>query len=487
MIFNWKKGETQQTAFVAQPDKARPFLDRARDVAEKGNATYALQLFANAVRFDPANIAIHDAFFECAKVFFSAGGVPAKPADLKQLESSTPVDRFAQAEYAWMRDPNNLDRALELLDAAAKAGQTEFGGWFAPKALNLVATAMAKKPNKKVWKRAKDLFTSVQAWNEAFIAGEQAVKLDPTDTELINDLTQLTAARAIQQGGYEDASGVESGLRKSVRDVEKQRELEAAESPGDSGSPEERNLEMRKKAYQENPLSQDNVMLYAQALRKTGDPEHEKIAYQVYMQAWTALKEYRFKQSAGEIKIGRARRQLAAIEAKAAQNPADAAAQADAAKARRAVLELEITEYKERAAAYPTDRSVKFEIGRIMADQGKTEEAMPYLQQAKEEPKLRTAAAHLLGRCFAAEQWFAEAVEEYKAALSSVDPGQSERDLEIRYELMLALIELARAERSVQHAKDAAEICSAILRKDIGYRDIRNRRKELDALVRELA
>ena len=52
---------------------------------------------------------------------------------------------------------------------------------------------------------------------------------------------------------------------------------------------------------------------------------------------------------------------------------------------------------------------------------------------------------------------------------------------------MLALIELARAERSLQHAKDAAETCSAILRKDIGYRDIRNRRKELDALVKELA
>jgi hypothetical protein len=481
MIFNWKRGETQPTAFVAQPDKARPFLDRARDVADKGNATYALQLFANAVRFDPANIAIHDAFFECAKVFFSAGGAPAKAADLKQLESSTPVDRFAQAEYAWMRDPNSVDRSLELLEAAAKAGQVEFGGWFAPKALNLVATAMAKKPNKKVWKRAKDLFTELQAWNEAFIAGEQAVKLDPTDTELINDLKQLTAARAIQQGGYGESSSADGGFRKSAR------EPEAAGSANSEAGTAESSLEVRRKAYQENPLSSDNVQLYAQELRKSGDPDQEKIAYQVYMQAWTALKEYRFKQAAGDIKISRARRQLAAIEAKAAQNPSDAAARAEAQKTKRAVLELEIAECKDRAAAYPTDRSVKYEIGRLMSEQGKYEEAMPYLQQAKEEPKLRMGAAHLLGRCFAAEKWFAEAVEEHKAALSWIDPGQSDRELEIRYELMLALIELARAERSLQHAKDAADICSAILRKDIGYRDIRNRRKELDTLVKELA
>ena len=487
MIFSWKKAEAPQAPFVAQPDKARPFLDRARDVAEKGNATYALQLFANAVRFDPANIAIHDAFFECAKVFFSGGGTPAKPADLKQLESSTPVDRFALAEYAWMRDPNSLDRALEVLDAAGKAGQTEFGGWFAPKALNLVATAMAKKPNKKVWKRAKDLFTDLQAWDEAFVAGEQAIKLDPTDTDLINDLKELTAARAIQKGGYDQAAGTEGGFRNGARETNAHRDQTAVESISGVGGSDERNLEIRKQAYVENPLSADNVQMYAQALRKSGDPEREKLAYQVYMQAWTALKEYRFKQAAGEIKIARARRQLAAIEAKAAQSPDDAAAKADAEKARRAVLELEIAEYKDRAIAYPTDRSVKFEIGRIMADQGRAEEAMPYLQQAKEEPKLRMAAAHLLGRCFAAEKWFTEAVEEYKAALSWIDATQSERELEIRYELMLALIELARAERSLQNAKDAADICSAILRKDIGYRDIRSRRKELDALVRELA
>ena len=487
MIFNWKKGESATPAFVAQPEKARPFVERARDVADKGNTAYALQLFANAVRFDPANIAIHDAFFECAKSFFSSGGTPAKPADLKQLESATAVDRFAQAEYTWMRDPNNVDRALELLEAAAKAGQSEFGGWFAPKALNLVAGVMARKPNKKVWKRAKDLCSDVQAWNEAFISGEQAVKLDPTDTELINDLKQLTAARAIQQGGYDQTAGTEGGFRRNVRDMEKQRALEAAESITGAGGSDERNLESRKKAYEENPLSPENVQLYAQALRKSGDAEQEKAAYQVYMKAWEALKEYRFKQAAGEIKIARARRQLAAIEARAAQNPADPAAKADAERARRAVLELEIGEYKERAAAYPTDRSIKFEIGRIMADQGKSEEAMPYLQQAKEEPKLRVAAAHLLGRCFAAETWFAEAVEEFKAALSAIDPSQSEREVEIRYELMLALIELARSERSLQHAKDAAEICSAILRKDIGFRDIRTRRKELDALVKELS
>ena len=42
-------------------------------------------------------------------------------------------------------------------------------------------------------------------------------------------------------------------------------------------------------------------------------------------------------------------------------------------------------------------------------------------------------------------------------------------------------------QRSVQHAREAAEICSQILRKDISFRDIRDRRKEIDAVIKEIS
>ena len=55
----------------------------------------------------------------------------------------------------------------------------------------------------------------------------------------------------------------------------------------------------------------------------------------------------------------------------------------------------------------------------------------------------------------------------------------------MRYDLMVSLIAKAHDERSVDEAKDALEICSSIARKDITYRDIRARRKEVDALIKE--
>jgi hypothetical protein len=93
----------------------------------------------------------------------------------------------------------------------------------------------------------------------------------------------------------------------------------------------------------------------------------------------------------------------------------------------------------------------------------------------------------MLGRAFAKEGWHSEAIGEFKEALAAIDASEKERELGVRYNLMESLIEHARSERSVELAKEALEICSGIARKDITFRDIRNRRKEIDQLIKDLS
>jgi predicted nucleic acid-binding protein len=92
----------------------------------------------------------------------------------------------------------------------------------------------------------------------------------------------------------------------------------------------------------------------------------------------------------------------------------------------------------------------------------------------------------MLGKCFSHEGWHQEAVGEFREALERIEGTEQERELPIRYDLMLSLIDLARDNNSIEEAREAAEICSAIVRKDIGYRDIRVKRKEVDTLVKEI-
>ncbi len=471
--------------FVADPVKARTWFDHGRKTAATSNFEYALTCFASAVKLDPGNMEVHEAMLEAARKFVGSGGKPAGGKDTKQIDGPGPVDRFAVAEFVWMRDLNNLSAALKVLDAAAKAGQDAFGAWLAPKVFNMLRAQ--KKPSKSMWVQAKDRFSGVGAWNEAFLAGEEAVRLDPSDTELIAELKQLTAQRAITQGGYAEAAAQgEGGFRAMVKDLDKQREIEAAESISGGADAQQAAIDKARADHRDNPMSPEAVSKLGQLLRRLGTPEAEEEARMVYLDGFNRIGEYRFKAAAADIDLSALRKTMRAAEAALAAAPGDAAAKAAVTAARTAVLEREQAEFTERVAKYPTDRRLKLDLGRVLVELGRHEDAMGSFQECKDEPKLRVESTHMLGRCFANSGWHPEAISEYREAIEGIDATERERELPLRYDLMLSLIELAKAERSVQHAREAAEICSQILRKDISFRDIRDRRKEIDAITREL-
>ena len=76
---------------------------------------------------------------------------------------------------------------------------------------------------------------------------------------------------------------------------------------------------------------------------------------------------------------------------------------------------------------------------------------------------MRVRAGHMLGKCFAKEQWHMEAIGEYKDAIHAIDATEKERELAIRYDLMLSLIEEARKERSVDLARLIAIVAEEVL------------------------
>jgi tetratricopeptide (TPR) repeat protein len=204
------------------------------------------------------------------------------------------------------------------------------------------------------------------------------------------------------------------------------------------------------------------------------------------MTGFERLNEYRFRMFAGEIRVMQMRRRVNALQKKVEANAADAAAKAEYDAARKEFLEFEGGELREKQKNYPTDRSIKAELGRIEFELGNYEDAMAAFQACKDEAKLRIGATHMLGRCFAAEGWHSEAASEYREALGALGVGEAERELPIKYDLMLSLMEIAKSEKNGTYAREAGEICSAIVRRDISYRDIRTKRKEIDSLVKEL-
>lgn len=475
--------------FVAQPDKARKFFDHARTIAATGNFEYALMLYAKGFRFDPSSIDQHKAMYQCALQFNAGGGKPAGRDNMKELDGPSPIDRFALAEYVWMRDLLNADNLFRLLEATAKASQLDYAPFVAPKSLEVLRRQ--KKQSKSQWMKLKALLSAIEATGEALTCVEEALKADPSDTQLAADLKETTARHALRQGGYDKSdSSQQGGFRSNIRDAAKQQQLQDAGSIVQSEETEARILERARKAYEETPMAADAIQKLGTLLKRQATPESEEEAYTVFLAGYERTNEYRFKAAAGDIRVAQLRRKVSAaqkaIDASGDDEAAKAANVAAHAEVRAQLLDLEARELRERQKAYPTDRSIKAELGRVEFDLGNFEDAMAMFQACKDEAKLRIFATHMLGKCFAAEGWHSESVGEYREALQGLGVGEGERELPIKYDLMIALMELARAEKNGAYAREAGEICSAIVRRDISYRDIRSRRKEIDALMKEL-
>ncbi|MHC4949035.1 MAG: hypothetical protein ACYTG1_12385, partial [Planctomycetota bacterium] len=258
------------TQFAPQPEKARKWFSHAKTMADSFSYDSALVYYAEGIKLDPEPMSAHEAMYEVAIKYMNKGGKPAAGKEVRSIDDGGPVAKFAAAEFAWMKDLDNAPLAVKALDAAVKAGQLEFGNWAAGKVFTQLRKG--RKNSKGLWVQAMGLFREVAAWNEAIAAGEQAVQLDPTDGELAAEIKNLSAQRAMDQGGYE-RSGEEGGYRGSVRDIEKQRELEEAEAITGSQSMDERNLERAREAYEETPAVPDVINRYAQLLRKEATPE----------------------------------------------------------------------------------------------------------------------------------------------------------------------------------------------------------------------
>ena len=476
----------EPTGFVAKPQQAQQWVAQARQIADTGNYTYALTCYASAVKLDPARLEIHTSMFEAAVGHFSSGGKPVTRKELKDVDGPGPVSKLAVYELAWMRDINNYALALKFLDQANKAGQEELGQWVAPKVLNMLKKS--KKQNKGDYVKARNLFSGAGAWDEAFEAGTIATKMDPSDTALVQELKQLTAQRAIVAGGYQEAANEKGGFRSAVKDLDGQQQLED-ESSMTGGASTDRALDAARKEFETKEGSAEAVLKLGKELLKSNTSELREEARQVYLEAFDRLKQYRFRMLAGDLMLQRAqeRQRLAkqAVETPPADVPAgDLTSELEAAEA--ALTKLKIEEFGERAKQYPTDRNIKFQLGNVQISTGDHEGAMANFQECKDEPKYRVHSAHRLGNCFAAEGWHQEARAEYLEALEAIDATNKELELPIKYDLMVALIELAREQTSREMADEAAEICSEIVRKDIKYRDIRERRREIDDLSKSM-
>jgi len=445
---------------MSQPEKApnpgegkgKAFFKRAEEVAATGNWDFAIQMYVDGIRREPENIERgHKPLREVSLKRKAAGGKPAGMFEaMKHKATKDPAESLANAEFLLAKDPGNINHMMGVFHAAQNVGNHELINWIGD--LVLAASRAAKKPNKQTCKAL------AKAWNEI---GENAKALEAVDTaravyqndpELEDMAGKLAAMAAMDKGKYEES------FTKSIDNLDGQLKHARKDQLVHDQDYLQREIEQSRAEYQESPTVPGKIDALVDALLQVEDEAHEKEAMEVLAKAHAETGAYRFKSRLDDVRVRQLRRRAGKIRQEGDKTKIAAMA--------RKLLAFEMKMYAERAKNYPTDLSIKFELGRRQLLAGRIDDAIGSLQQAQRDPKRRITAMVLLGRAFAAKDWHREAVETYERALEH-DLTEN-RAKEVHYYLAASLEAMGNTAEALEHYSRVAQI-------DYNYLDVRDR------------
>ncbi len=483
-IFGKKTDDQDVPQAASDPRKAKRFFDHARAVTDGRNYDYAIDCYINGLRFELDNMTAHEALREVSLKRKLAGGKSAGLAEkLKKMGKGT-VDRLLHAELLLAKDPLNISHQVELMAYAVEVQLPELALWIGGVVLDTGRSN--KKPSKAVYIKARDLFAKLGAFGKAVEACRLAVDLDPENRTLLSELKDFEAERTMQEAGYSESAGKEGGFRNLVKDMAHQQRLEHEDAITKTASAVDEEIERRRIECEEDPQDTDRLLKLASALVQKETDEAEKEAVKLFKTVLDQTGQYRYKMRVGDIQMKQMNRWLRQIKAKLKNNPNDVAAKKQYQQLLQRKLRFELEEYNERVKNYPTDLGLRFELGKRLFAARKHDEAIGAFQQAKADPKHRIVSLDYLGRCYAAQGWYEEAVDTLRQAIDAYPVTEDPLAMELRYQLMLSLKELAIKNKSVEQAQEAQKIASRVLQTDINYRDIRKQMESVRELVNQL-
>jgi len=467
------------------PDKAHKFFEHARTAHDTANFEYAIQHWCNGMRQDPRLLeGLEGLFTSMSKFLETPLGKKGPSKDTyRAIAGKADVDRYVAAVLEWSASPADLSLALRAAELAGKCLAGDAGIKVCDSAAKLT-NAPANKPKKENYLRLSDAYAKLNKPDKSVNAAEQALKVDPTDGELAAKIRSLAAAATMQRGGY-DTAGTEGGFRNMIKDVDKQRQLIDQESIVKTDETLDSLIKNCEDDYAKRPTDQFAVEKLASRLLERGKPADEKRAHDILMKGFDDTHQVRFRLRAGELVIKEQKRKLADLRKMLDQAPDDPLVKSMFETEGRLCVEKEIEEYKLRLKAYPTDVGPKYELARLYFGIENYEEAIALLQEIRNDPKHRAQILNMLGLSFLRIGFLPESVETFRQAREFRD-ANAEMQLEIDYNLMIALRKLSENDGDLPSAEEAYKISSSIAIKLINYRDIRQQREAIGKLVQSL-
>jgi tetratricopeptide (TPR) repeat protein len=441
----------------------RVLYTKGADALQRDNFDYAVDLFNQVLAREPG---LH----ECRKALRlaqqrKAGSGKGFFKKVLSTASSTPL--LGKGDFA-LRS-HHPEEALQIAEQILNSDPTNSGAHrLIVKAANALEMPHTAVLSLEVLHRnsPKDKDTAIDFANALAATGDprlgekilaELYRANPTDNDLAQALKNLSAQKTLDEGGYEalaDGTGSYRDILKNKEEaisLEQQNKIEKSEDVADRLI---RDYESRLKT---DPKNLKLVRSLAETYADKKDFDRALGLYQ-QLKSSDVGNDASLDSKIADTIVKKYDWQISQLDPNAVDYP-DRAAVLQAEK-----QEFQLNECKKRVDKFPTDLQIRFEMGQLYFQAGKTSEAIGEFQKAQNNPHRRVASMNYLAQCFAKRKMYDMAARKLQEAIKE-KPVLDEEKMDLIYNLGTVLEHIGKKD-------DAIEQFKMIYEQDINYKDV---------------
>ncbi len=448
---------------------------KGTEAMNKGNWDYAIDMFGKASSMAPDNLMFRQTRHGVIRKKYDDNGSGRRMASMKLMPLRGKI-RKARMKQDW----DAVDRLAEegLLinpwDAQlfADLGESCRARELDNLAVYAYSRAVEYAPDNIEYNLALGhLLRDRGEYQQARSCFERVYKLDPNNGEARQIMGQLDAESLLDRSGYENAEKSEDVKQQPVNAYEADRQArkagmqQQADGPGQS---EEADLQ---RAIRKAPDDINNYLKLADFYRAKKKLQE---AYDTYSQGLeTCGEDTSVREQLEDVELDILRAETSAAREKARSNPDDEKLKSRATELARKLVKREIEVLSKRIDRYPNDMRLKFELGQRYKRVGRHTQAIPLLQQASGDARIKEDVLVGLGECFVKDKKLDLGRRQFEKAIESIN-YQDKPDL-----FKTAHYWLGRLYEKSGHRDKAENHYQEILALDYEYKDVLQRLESL--------
>ena len=450
---------------------------KGNEALQKQNWDFAIEMFATCMRFDPEAVLYRQTLRGCEREKYNNNGSGARLSAMKLTKLKGKLKK-AKIQKNWHEVDTLAEEGLRLnpwddsLNSDLGDAAIELG--FLKVAIFAYECAVQKEQSSiRYLKKLGLLYKENNEYDKAFQMFEQARNIDKNDTEAREEMARCMTLKTMNRGGYQDAESTQDVKEASNAydaDFNARSQSSSQKKPLGPGDSEEEDL---LRAVRKEPDKPEVRMRLAQYYKQT--KEWEK-SYKAFQEAYElSNSDPNILEELEDVELLQLEEQLENAKETSQKDAENDDKKKSYATLKKKLVLREVEVFSSRVERYPNKMKLKLDLAQRLMKLKKFQEAIPHLQRASTDTRIKTEALIALGLCFIQEKQDKLALRQFELVIPELNAVEEPKQFcEAHY---LA----GRLREKAKETDKAEEHYNEVLGVDYLYRDAKDRLEKLQS------